>query len=221
VSQRPALGCLFEVVETLVLTIIIFLGIQTFVAQPYKVQQGSMETTLLPDQYVLVDKLTPRWSPYTRGDIVVFDPPETWASGGDVPFIKRVIGLPGDTIKLRNGQVYVNDVKLSEPYIFKEDGVPQTTDPQGGGPTMWVVPDASLLVMGDHRQDSADSRSFGPVEVGHVIGRAWLRYWPFDTFGVLPTPAHPELTPGFIPGSSPGLSPRASPGSSPELSPSS
>ncbi len=224
-SQRPALGCLFEVVETLVLTIVIFLGIQTFVAQPYKVQQGSMETTLLPDQYVLVDKLTPRWSPYTRGDIVVFDPPETWSSGGGVPFIKRVIGLPGDTIELRRGQVYVNDVQLDEPYIFKEGGVPQTTDPQSGGPSLWQVPDGQLLVMGDHRQDSADSRSFGPVEVGHVIGRAWLRYWPFDTFGVLPTPAHPELIPGYIPGSSPGLSPRASPdsgrGPGPEFDPSS
>jgi len=225
VSQRPALGCLFEVVETLVLTIVIFLGIQTFVAQPYKVQQGSMETTLLPDQYVLVDKLTPRWSPYTRGDIVVFDPPETWSSGGGVPFIKRVIGLPGDTIELRRGQVYVNDVQLDEPYIFKEGGVPQTTDPQSGGPSLWQVPDGQLLVMGDHRQDSADSRSFGPVEVGQVIGRAWLRYWPFDTFGVLPTPAHPELSPGYIPGSSPGLSPRASPdsgrGPGPEFDPSS
>jgi signal peptidase I len=217
VSQRPALGCLFEVVETLVLTIVIFLGIQTFVAQPYKVQQGSMETTLLPDQYVLVDKLTPRWAPYTRGDIVVFDPPETWSSGGNVPFIKRVIGLPGDTVELRNGKVYVNDIELEEPYIFEEGGVPQTTDPQAGGPTDWLVPEGELLVMGDHRQDSADSRSFGPIEVGHVIGRAWLRYWPFDTFGILPTPAHPELSSGGIPGPSPGPSPRASP----ELQPSS
>jgi signal peptidase I len=211
VSQRPALGCLFEVVETLVLTIVIFLGIQTFVAQPYKVQMGSMETTLLPDQYVLVDKLTPRWAPYRHGDIVVFDPPETWSSGGNVPFIKRVIGLPGDTVELRNGKVYVNRVQLDEPYIFTEGGVPQTTDPQAGGPTLWQVPLGELLVMGDHRQDSADSRSFGPIEVGHVIGRAWLRYWPFDTFGVLPTPAHPELSSGFLPGSSPGSSPGFSP----------
>ncbi len=215
-SQRPALGCLFEVVETLVLTIVIFLGIQTFVAQPYKVQQGSMETTLLPDQYVLVDKLTPRWAPYTRGDIVVFDPPETWASGGNVPFIKRIIGLPGDTVELRNGRVYVNDVQLEEPYIFRDGGIPQTTDPQAGGPTDWLVPDGELLVMGDHRQDSADSRSFGPIEVGHVIGRAWLRYWPFDTFGILPTPTHPELGPGSSSGPSP---PGPSPGASPELQP--
>ena len=192
-TQRPALGCLFEVVETLVLTVLIFLGIQTFVAQPYKVQQGSMETTLLPEQYVLVDKLTPRWSPYARGDIVVFEPPESWSSIGGVPFIKRVIGLPGDTVELRDGKVFVNRVELAEPYIYEEDGLPQTTDPQPGGSSEWVVPQDELLVMGDHRQNSADSRSFGPIEVSNVIGRAWLRYWPFDTFGVLPTPTHPEL----------------------------
>jgi signal peptidase I len=193
VSQRPALGCLFEVVETLVLTVVIFLGIQTFVAQPYKVQQSSMEQTLLPDQYVLVDKLTPRWAEYNRGDIVVFDPPESWSSSGGVPFIKRVIGIPGDTVELRDGKVFVNDVELEEPYIYKDDGVFQPTDPQASGATEWVIADGMLLVMGDHRRDSADSRSFGPIEIGHVIGRAWLRYWPFDTFGILPTPAHPEL----------------------------
>jgi signal peptidase I len=193
VTQRPALGCLFEVVETLVLTVLIFLGIQTFVAQPYKVQQGSMETTLLQDQYVLVDKLTPRWAPYERGDIVVFDPPETWSTGGGVPFIKRVIGIPGDTVELRNGKVFVNGIELEEPYIFKQDGVPVTTDPQPGQGSEWVIPEGQLLVMGDHRNNSADSRSFGPIEVANVIGRAWLRYWPFDTFGVLPHPDHPEL----------------------------
>lgn len=209
-SQRPALGCLFEVVETLVLTILIFLGIQTFVAQPYKVQQQSMMVTLLPDQYVLVDKLTPRWSPYGRGDIVVFDPPESWAPNGGVPFIKRIIGLPGDTVELRDGRVYVNGTMLDEPYINEDgEGQPQTTDPQPGGATEWLIPAGQLLVMGDNRQNSADSRSFGPIEVTHVIGRAWLRYWPFDTFGVLPTPKHPELD-----GASPGatLLPEASPG---------
>jgi signal peptidase I len=216
VSQRPALGCLFEVVETLVLTVVIFLGIQTFVAQPYKVQQGSMENTLQPDQYVLVDKLTPRWAPYQRGDIVVFDPPETWSSGGGVPFIKRVIGLPGDRVDLRDGHVYVNDVELDEGYIFEDSGIQQPTEPSPGGPSEWLVPKDDLLVMGDHRENSADSRSFGPIEVTHVIGRAWLRYWPFDTFGILPVPSHPELTSG----SSPGLSPGFSPGFSLALEPS-
>jgi signal peptidase I len=209
VSQRPALGCLFEVVETLVLTILIFLGIQTFVAQPYRVQQMSMEVTLLPDQYVLVDKLTPHWAPYNRGDIIFFDPPETWAPAGSVPFIKRVSGLPNDTVELREGKVYVNDIELDEPYVNKDDnGNPQTTDPQAAG-KRWVIPPGQLLVMGDNRQNSADSRSFGPIEISHVIGRAWLRYWPFNVFGVLPVPRHPELdgviTPGptFIPVATP------------------
>ena len=194
-SQRPALGCLFEVVETLVLTVVIFLGIQTFVAQPYKVQQTSMEATLMPDQYVLVDKLSPRWAAYGYGDIVVFDPPATWSAGSGVPFIKRIIGLPGDTVDLRDGHVYVNDVELKEPYIFgTSDGDPQPTEPAPGGAASWLVPAGELFVMGDHRGDSADSRSFGPIELRHVIGRAWLRYWPIDTFGILPTPAHPELS---------------------------
>ena len=210
-KQRPAMGCLFEVIETLVLTVLIFLGIQTFVAQPYKVQQGSMETTLMPDQYVLVDKLSPRWAPYSRGDIVVFDPPETWSSGGGVPFIKRIIGIPGDRVVLRDGHVLVNDVELDEPYLFKENGVPQMTDPAVGGATEWLVPDGELLVMGDHRQDSADSRSFGPIEIRDVIGRAWLRYWPFDTFGILPKLNHPELD--IEPGAT--LSPFPSPTFSP------
>jgi len=209
-TQRPALGCLFEVVETLVLTVLIFLGIQTFVAQPYKVQQSSMETTLMPDEYVLVDKLSPRWAPYARGDIVVFDPPETWSSGGGVPFIKRIIGLPGDRVELRDGKVFVNDIALVERYIFIENGEPQTTDPIAGGASEWLVPEGELLVMGDHRQDSADSRSFGPIEIRHVIGRAWLRYWPIDTFGVLPKLPHPELDGSVRPSPRPSSSPTAS-----------
>ena len=213
-SQRPALGCLFEVVETLVLTVVIFLGIQTFVAQPYKVQQGSMENTLLPEQYVLVDKLTPHWASYSRGDIVVFDPPETWSAGGaGVPFIKRVIGLPGDRVDLRHGDVYVNGVALEEPYIFEDNGVPQTTEAAVGGPNEWLVPAGDLLVLGDHRQDSADSRTFGPIQIAHVIGRAWLRYWPFDRFGVLPTPSYAAQIPGASPAASvePDLEPSPSP----------
>ncbi len=191
-SQRPAIGCLFEIVETLVLTIIIFFLIQNFVAQPYKVEQQSMEQTLEPGQYVLVDKLTPRFDDYSRGDIVVFHAPEDWSSD-DTPFIKRVIGEGGDTIDIRDGEVYVNDIVIDEPYVFAdEDGEPQPTD-GGIDQATWTVPDGELFLMGDHRSNSADSRTFGPVEVDQIIGRAWLRYWPLDSFGILPTPTYPEL----------------------------
>ena len=197
-APRPARArsALFEIAETLVLTVVIFLGIQAFVVQPFEIQQRSMENTLLPGQYVLVDKLTPRWAPYARGDIVVLDPPTRFAEDTrGVPLIKRVIGLPGDGVELRAGKVFVNGSELPEPYVYRDHGVPQSTEPSADRATQWLVPAGDLFVMGDHRHDSSDSRTFGPIEIAHVVGRAWLRYWPINTFGVLAQPgaASPEL----------------------------
>jgi signal peptidase I len=192
VTRKPALGCLLEIVETLVLTLIIFWVIQSFVAQPFRVQQESMEHTLEPDQYVLVDKLTPRFDAYKHGDIVVFNPPDSWVASNGQPYIKRIIGVGGDKIEIHDGSVFVNGTKLVEPYVFQENGQPQPTETFGGVDT-WVVPKGQLFLMGDHRGNSADSREGGPVDLSQVIGRAWLRYWPVDTFEILPTPTHPEL----------------------------
>jgi signal peptidase I len=193
-SSGRRFGWVIELGKTLVLTLVIFLGIQTFVAQPYKVQQHSMENTLQQDQYVLVDKLTPHWAPYGRGQIIVFKPPSSVASPANDPFIKRIIGVAGDRVELRNGLVYVNGVKLDEPYVFTDDGS-NASLPLVGGSTKWLVPDGDLFVMGDHRNVSDDSRAFGPIPISSVIGRAWLRYWPFDTLGVLKSYPHPELSP--------------------------
>jgi len=195
VDRRGNLGCLIEVVETLVLTLVIFFVIQNFIAQPYQVQQMSMEHTLDPGQYVLVDKLTPRWDPYNRGDIVVFNPPPSWTQE-TTPFIKRVIGEPGDTVEVKDdGLVYVNGVALEEPYTYKNaEGVNEPTE-ASLDQARWVVPAGYLFLLGDHRQASADSRVFGPVPVASVIGRAFLRYWPISTFGLLQTPTYPDLAP--------------------------
>jgi signal peptidase I len=195
VSRKP-LGCLIEVAETLILTIVIFWLIQNFVAQPYKVEQHSMETTLFQEQYVLVDKLTKNWDAYSRGDIVVFYPvdhqTDACTSPLDedsqplpTPFIKRVIGEPGDTVALRDGDVYINGVALNEAYVR---GAPSD---QESDETEWTVPADRIFVMGDNRQNSQDSRSFGPVCTSDVIGRAVLRYWPINSFGILQTPTYP------------------------------
>ena len=191
-DRRSSLGCLFEVVETLVLTLVIFFVIQTFVAQPYQVQQNSMEHTLEPGQYVLVDKLTPRWDSYARGDVVVFHPPAAWTEDR-TPFIKRVIGLPGDTVEVKDdGLVYINGTPLDETYTFKNDqGIAEPTPSHDQ--TRWVVPDGELFVMGDHRRASADSRVFGPIPISDVIGRAFLRYWPISALQIIATPAYPTI----------------------------
>jgi signal peptidase I len=197
---RGALGCLFEIAETLVLTLVIFFVIQNFVAQPYQVRQQSMERTLEPGEYVLVDKLTPRFDSYKRGDIVVFEPPPGWSLDGDrTPFIKRIIGLPGDSVDLRDGQVVINGTAIDEPYVYTDpDGRPQPTEPTGGQ-SHWSVPAGELFVMGDHREASADSRTFGAIEEDTVVGRAFLRYWPLSTFGILQTPTYPELSTAAAP----------------------
>jgi signal peptidase I, bacterial type len=194
VTRKPLFGCLLEIVETLVLTLIIFFVIQTFVAQPYKVQQQSMEHTLEPDQYVLVDKLTPRFDTFKRGDIVVFTPPADWVQDDGTPFIKRVVGLGGDTVEIHDGSVFINGTKLDEPYRYADTpgGTPQVTTVQGDA-SRWLIAAGDLFLMGDHRANSQDSRTFGEVPVSQVIGRAWLRYWPINVFGILPTPTYPEL----------------------------
>ncbi len=191
-TNRRALGCLLEIVETVVLTLVLFWVIQSFVAQPFQVQQFSMQNTIQDGQFVLVDRLTPRFDGYHRGDIVVFTPPANAESPDQKPFIKRVIGIAGDTISVRDGRVLVNGIALVEPYVFRSEGVAQATQPDGDVDT-WTVGPGELFVMGDHRARSSNSRLFGPIKVDSVIGRAWLRYWPLDAFEVLPTATHPEL----------------------------
>ena len=197
VSRKP-LGCLIEIAETLILTIIIFWLIQSFVAQPYRVEQESMRTTLEPNQYVLVDKLSPHFDTYSRGDIVVFNPvlhddgctsPASAGFSDVTPYIKRVIGEPGDKVELVDGDVEVNGVAIDEPYVH---GV--STEPLSGE-QQWTVPGDRLFVMGDNRDNSTDSRSdqIGMICASDVIGRAWLRYWPLDTIGILQTPTYPDV----------------------------
>ncbi len=188
--MNRALHRLLFAAETIVLTVVVVIAFQAFVAQPYRVEHGSMLSTLHDGEMVLVDKLTPRLGGVHRGDIIVFDPPARDRDDG-APFIKRVIGLPGERVELRRGLVWVDGVALDESGYLDADQATEPTDTL----TAWDVPPHHLFVLGDHRRDSTDSRMawLGMVPLERVIGRAAARYWPIDTATVLGAPSYPGL----------------------------
>ena len=164
-----------EVVQTLLVALVLALVIRGFVIESFLVDGISMEPTLHDGERLLVDKLTYRWHPPERFDIVVFRYPLDPSRD----FVKRVIGLPGETVSIREGRVYVDGRPLEEPYL-KEPGVdfyPPTT-----------VPPGHVFVLGDNRPHSDDSRSGWTVPLRDVIGRAWLVYWPPSEAGLVPHP---------------------------------
>ena len=153
-----------------------------------------MIDTLQPGQHLLIDKLTPRFDAYSRGDIIVFHPR---GESDQTPFIKRVIGVGGEHVEIKNGSVWIDGVRLEEDaytYVDPATGENQPTLATGQA-SEWDVPEGSLFVLGDHRGGSTDSRraSVGLVDVDDVVGRAWLSFFPLDTLGIIQTPGYPEL----------------------------
>lgn len=167
-----------EILETIVPAVLIALLINLFLAQATRVYGQSMEPNLHTDQRLIVEKITyNRFFRQTfgfegpeRGNVVVIKLDQ---QGGEL-LIKRVIGLPGDSVEVHDGQVFVNTVPLNEPYL---NGV--TTGSYGP----LVVPPLHIFVLGDNRNFSNDSRNFGTIPIKNVVGRAWFSYWPPEQLG--------------------------------------
>jgi signal peptidase I len=160
----------------LLIAIGLALVIIVFLYQPVKVEGTSMAPLLSDQERIFINKFVYRFEPIERGDVVVFWYPLDRSKS----FIKRVIGLPGETVEIRQGAVYVDGKLIAEPYVPS-----QYEDLSDFGPVT-VKPD-SYFVMGDHRISSNDSRVFGPVESRYIYGRAVFAYWPVDHFGSLST----------------------------------
>ena len=183
---------IIEIVTTVGLAIILYLIITTFIVQTFRVEQSSMQNTLQSGEHLLIDKLTPRFDAYSRGDIIVFHPN---GATDETPYIKRVIGVGGDHIEITGGEVYINGVMLDETaYTYPAPGQNEDTQAKAGV-SEWDVPEGQLFVLGDHRQRSTDSRNqtVGLVDSDDVVGRAWLRFFPLDTLGIVQVPEYPEL----------------------------
>ncbi|MHB0858592.1 MAG: signal peptidase I [Anaerolineae bacterium] len=172
-AQRAGLpGWLHEIVYTFLPAVAIVLVINLFLAQPRTVHGESMAPNLHENQRVIVDMVTYRLRAPDRGEVIVLDLP---ARNSD-PLIKRVVGLPGDVVEIKQGSVFVNGNLYEEPYLS------QTT---AGAMEPRVVPEAHVFVLGDNRCCSNDSRFFGMVPYEDVLGRAWLRYWPPSEIGAI------------------------------------
>lgn len=168
-------NALVEIIKTLGTAAILAFGIRAFVAEARYIPSSSMEPTLQINDRLIIEKISYRFHSPERGDVVVFSPTAKLKEQNfKDAFIKRVIGLPGETVEVKGGKVYINGQALREKYI---EQVPEYQY----GPV--VVPEGQYLVLGDNRNNSYDSHYWGFVPKDNLIGRAMVRFWPFNRFG--------------------------------------
>ncbi|MFB0559318.1 MAG: signal peptidase I [Dehalococcoidales bacterium] len=177
-----------EILVIIVLAIVIFVGLQ-FVVQDYIIREYCMEPCFQEGQRILVSKIIYRFHEPERGDVIVFQPPPPYSSEAS-PFIKRIIALPGDTVEIKEGSVYINGSQLDEPYI-KEP--PKYTFRQ------LKIPDDNYFVLGDNRNNANDSHTGWTVPRQNIIGKAWLKIWPPGEWGLVTHyPLHEQLASSSI-----------------------
>lgn len=161
---------LIDILETLILSVLLFAGINAVSAR-IRVDGFSMEPTLKSGEFVIVNKLAYKLGDPKPGDVIVFHYPRD----PEQEYIKRIIGLPGDHVRISNGKVYVNNQLIEEPYI----AAPPMYE------TAWDIPENTLFVLGDNRNNSSDSHNWGPVPMENVIGKAFFVYWPPTNWGAI------------------------------------
>lgn len=173
-------SALREFVETIVFTLLIYILVRHFLFENYRVVGYSMTPTLEDDQFLVVNKLDYRLHDPQRGDIVVLRDPRD----GDRKLIKRLIGLPGETVEIRQGEVYINDQRLDELYI---------ASPGHYSLAPTAVPIEHYFVLGDNRNNSSDSHNWGTLSGDEIVGKAWLSYWPPRLWGIVPHETYESL----------------------------
>lgn len=177
-ALKNVFGVFWDFIEAIVFALAIFVVVYLFLFQPNQVKGSSMYPTFKDGEFIFTDKVSYRLGKPQRGDVVVFRSPKNQ----DVDFIKRVVALPGETVKISNGRVYVNGSVLNEnSYLSGE----VATGPEGylTENQEIVVPEGKYFVMGDNREHSSDSRDFGPVEPHEFVGKVFFRYWPVTELG--------------------------------------
>ena len=185
-KQRSQMRAVWEWVFVVVVAIGAAMLIRMFLFQQYYIDGPSMQTTLMPEDRVLVNKMSYKLHDIHRGDVIVFDRVTNEVQHDDL--IKRVLGLPGETLEIRSCVVYINGVQVEEPYLNPEQTSQIKPSARCGSHTDMapvVVPDEQVFVMGDNRVQSFDSRDFGPIDTDKVRGRAFVVIWPASAWAWL------------------------------------
>lgn len=162
-----------EILITFLIAVVIFLGLQATI-QNYEIHEGCMEPNFYEGQRVLVNKIVYKFHKPERGDVIILNPPDRYNTDG-IPFIKRIIALPGETIVVENGEVYIDGIKLHEPYI--KEAPRYTVD--------YKLGDNEYFVLGDNRNNANDSHEGWTVPREDIIGKAWLTIWPMNKIGLV------------------------------------
>jgi signal peptidase I len=178
-------GFFLDIIETIVIALSIFLIIYLFVASPHQVNGQSMVPNFKSGEYVLSDKVSFRFRDPKRGEVIVFHAPEAanCPKGTGCDFIKRVMGLPGETIEVYNNHIYVNGTAIEEPYIPADF---QTLPGNATKGKKVILGPNEFFVSGDNRPYSSDSRTWGAITKDEIVGKAFFRYWPLNVAGMVP-----------------------------------
>lgn len=181
---KGAVIAIFDFLQGIVVVLAIMVMIYLFIMSPQEINGASMEPNFHNGEYILTNKIEYKLKDPARGDVVVFKSPRN----KEIDYIKRVIGLPGDTVSLHDNALYVNGEQVEEPYLTTGIVIFGGSYLREGEEI--TVPEGMYFVAGDNRPHSSDSREFGPVPKEDFIGKAFLRYWPFSKFTVISNPSY-------------------------------
>lgn len=181
-------GFIIELVKIVLIALVVIIPIRYFLFQPFYVRGASMEPNFYDNEYLIVDEITYRFTDPERGDVIVVKVPEKKSDF----LIKRIIGMPGETIEIKDGEIIIFNDKNPNGFVLTENYLKEGLTTLGYKKE--VIGEEEYYIMGDNRHVSLDSRSFGPLEGDNIVGRAWLRVWPFDQFSHFTTPEYNLIT---------------------------
>lgn len=174
----------FNFLKTIALIVILALVIRIFLIQPYIVEGQSMEPAFSDRDYLITEKVSYRFGNPVRGEVIIFHPPDDMKTS----YIKRVVGLPGETVSIQSGKVYINGQPINEPYLLTNEG---TLVASGTQLSITLTGD-QFFVLGDNRNHSRDSRELGPIPRQNIISHVWFRLYPFNEITTFPKVKYPN-----------------------------